>query len=136
MTRFIALLCSLALAAPIWAHHSVQSQFDIHKTVSVSGTVDKIEFINPHSYLTVNVKGADGKVQKWAFEMGAAGNLRKAGVSRPDRGGRKNGEQGNIPTLPASDGSNSGRSPTFKVSDGRIFKFSADAAGNVEQTGR
>jgi Family of unknown function (DUF6152) len=136
MTRFAALFCSLALAAPAWAHHSVQSQFDIHKTVSVSGTVAKIEFINPHSYLTVNVKGADGKAQKWAFEMGAAGNLRKAGLSRADRGGIKAGDEVDVTALPARDGSNSGLLQQLKLSDGRVFKFSADAAGNVEQTGR
>src|SRR5438128_2950875 len=114
MTRFrissalTALLCAWALAGSVSAHHSVQSQFDIHKTVSISGTVAKIEWINPHSYLTVNVKGADGKVQKWAFEMGAAGTLRKAGLSRADRGGLKAGDEVTIRALPARDGSNSG----------------------------
>src|SRR2546428_12163218 len=90
---FTALLCGLALAASVSAHHSVQSQFDIHKTVSISGTVAKIEWINPHSYLTVNVKGADGKVQKWAFELGGSGALRRAGMSRADRGGLKPGDE-------------------------------------------
>lgn len=133
---FIALLGGLALAGSVWAHHSVQSQFDVHKTVSVSGTVAKVEWINPHSYLTVNVKGADGKVQKWAFEMGAAGTLRRAGLSRADRGGLKAGDEVTITALPARDGSNSGLLRELKVSDGRVFKFSADASGNVEQTGR
>src|SRR6266571_4360871 len=72
---FTALLCAWALAGSVSAHHSVQSQFDIHKTVSISGTVAKIEWINPHSYLTVNVKGADGKVQKWALELTGAAAL-------------------------------------------------------------
>ena len=79
---FIALLCGLALAGPVSAHHSIQSQFDIHKTVSISGTVAKIEWINPHSYLTVNVKDANGKVQKWAFELGGPASIRRAGLSR------------------------------------------------------
>src|SRR2546426_1562291 len=102
---FTALLCGLAMAASVSAHHSVQSQFDIHKTVSISGTVAKIEWINPHSYLTVNVKGADGKVQKWAFEMGAAGTLRKTGMSRADPGGFQAGGEVTIRELPATDGS-------------------------------
>lgn len=83
------LLCGVALAGRASAHHSIQAQFDIHKTVTVSGTVAKVEFINPHSYLTVNVKDADGKVTRWAFEMAAAGQLRRAGLSRADRGGLK-----------------------------------------------
>jgi Family of unknown function (DUF6152) len=131
-----ALICAFAWTGSVSAHHSVQSQFDIHKTVSVSGIVAKVEFINPHSYLTVNVKGADGKVQKWAFEMGAAGNLRKAGLSRADRGGLKAGDEVTITALPARDGSNGGLLQELKIADGRVYKFSADAVGNVEQTGR
>ena len=125
-----ALLCGLALAGPVSAHHSIQSQFDIHKTVSVSGTVAKIEFINPHSYLTVNVKAADGKVQKWAFEMGGVGSLRKAGLSRGDRGGLKPGDEVTVTALPARDDSNSGLLQELKIADGRVFEFSADPNGN------
>ena len=136
MTRFqvssapiTALLCGLALAGPVSAHHSIQSQFDIHKTVSVSGTVAKIEFINPHSYLTVNVKAADGKIQKWAFEMGGVGSLRKAGMSRADRGGLKPGDEVTVTALSARDGSNSGLLQELKIADGRVYKFTTDANG-------
>ena len=84
-----SLLMALTLmsARPASAHHSVQAQFDIHKQFTVSGTVAKIEWINPHSYLTLNVKDAEGKVQKWAFELSGPGALRRAGMSREDRGG-------------------------------------------------
>jgi Family of unknown function (DUF6152) len=124
------LLMGLAFAAAASAHHSVQSQFDIHKTVTVSGTVSKIEWINPHSYLTLNVKDADGKVQKWAFELGGAGALRRAGMSRADRGGLKPGDEVTATALAARDGSNSGFLQELKVSDGRTFKFTTDANGN------
>jgi hypothetical protein len=124
------------LAGSVSAHHSVQAQFDVHKTVSINGTVAKIEFINPHSYLTVNVKDADGKAQKWAFEMGGAGTLRKAGLSRADRGGLKPGDEVTVTALAARDGSNSGLIQELKIADGRVYKFAADATGNVEQTGR
>jgi len=136
MTRFrignavlTALLCGLALAGPVCAHHSVQSQFDIHKTISINGTVAKIEWINPHSYLTVNVKDAGGKVQKWAFELGGPGVLRRAGLSRADRGGLKPGDQVTVTALAARDGSNSGFVQEVKVSDGRVFKLATDANG-------
>ena len=124
-----ALFFALALAGPVSAHHSVQSQFDIHKTVSISGVVSKMEWINPHSYLTVNVKDADGKVQKWAFELGGSGALRRAGLSRADRGGIKAGDQVTVTALAARDGSNSGFLQELKMSDGRVFKFSTDANG-------
>jgi Family of unknown function (DUF6152) len=120
----------LAFSGPVSAHHSIQAQFDIHKTVTISGTVAKIEFINPHSYLTVNVKGADGKVQKWAFEMGGAASLRKAGMSRADRGGLKPGDEITVTALPARDDSNSGLVQELKIGDGRVFKFTTDPNGN------
>ena len=124
-----ALLFVLAFAGLVSAHHSVQSQFDIHKTVSISGVVAKMEWINPHSYLTVNVKDADGKIQKWAFELGGSGALRRAGLSRADRGGIKAGDQVTVTALAARDGSNSGFLQELKISDGRVFKFSTDANG-------
>ncbi len=125
-----ALLTGLLFAGAASAHHSVQSQFDIHKTVTVSGTVAKIEWINPHSYLTLNVKDASGNVQKWAFELGGAGALRRAGMSRADRGGLKPGDEVTATALAARDGSNSGFLQELKVADGRTFKFATDANGN------
>ena len=87
------LALAFAFAGQASAHHSVQAQFDIHKTFTVSGTVAKVEWINPHSYLNVNVTDADGKVQKWAFELGSGRALRRAGMSKEDRGGLKPGDE-------------------------------------------
>jgi hypothetical protein len=124
------LLLSFVLAGPASAHHSVQAQFDIHKTFTVSGTVSKVEWINPHSYLTINVKDADGKNQKWAFELGGPGALRRAGMSREDRGGLKPGDEVTASGLAAKDGSNSGFLQELKLADGRVFKFAVDPNGN------
>src|SRR5262245_44321850 len=98
----------LALPIPVSAHHSIQAQFDIYKTFSVSGTVARIEFVNPHSYLTLNVKDANGKVEKWAFEMTGLAGLRRAGLSRADRGGLKPGDEVTVTGLASRDGSNTG----------------------------
>ncbi len=123
-------LLALIFVGPVFAHHSVQAQFDIHKTFTVSGTVAKVEWINPHSYLTVNVTGSDGKVQKWAFELGGPGALRPAGKSREDRGGLKPGDEVTASGLAAKDGSTSGFLQELKLADGRVFKFAADPNGN------
>lgn len=132
-SRFNALLMvslsALALAGRVSAHHSIQAQFDINKTVTVSGTVAKVEFINPHSYLTVNVKAADGTITKWAFEMAAAAQLRRAGMSRADRGGLKPGDDVTVLALAARNGSNSGLLQELKMADGREFKFTPDPTG-------
>src|SRR5207244_1168315 len=82
-------------------------------------TVARMEFINPHSYLTVNVKDADGKITKWAFEMTGLAGLRRAGLSRADRGGLKPGDELTVVALAARDGSNSGLAQELKTADGR-----------------
>jgi hypothetical protein len=115
-----------AVVAPAFAHHSVQAVFDIHHTVTVTGTVAKVEWINPHSYLTVNVKGSDGNVQKWAFELGGQAALRRAGMSRADRGGLKPGDEVTVSALPARDGSTNGALRELKLADGRDFKFGGE----------
>jgi Family of unknown function (DUF6152) len=123
-------VAALVLAEPLSAHHSIQAQFDINKHVTVSGSIAKVEFINPHSYLTVNVKDADGKIIKWAFEMAAAAQLRAKGMSRADRGGLKPGDEVTVVALAARDGSNSGLLQELKMADGREFKFTPDPNGN------
>ena len=132
--RILALLavslCGLAVPGGVAAHHSIQAQFDINKTFNITGTVAKMEFINPHSYLTLNVKGADGKVQKWAFEMTGLAGLRRAGLSRADRGGLKAGDEVTVTALAARDGSNSGLAQVLTMGDGRVFKLLVDANGN------
>jgi hypothetical protein len=123
-------ICSLVLAGPASAHHSVQAQFDVHKTFTITGTVSKIEWINPHSYLTLNVKDADGKVQKWAFELAGPGALRRAGMSREDRGGLKPGDEITVTGLASKDGSNSGWLQELKLPDGRVIKLVTTPNGN------
>lgn len=124
------LVLTFSWSGTAFAHHSVQAQFDIHKKFTVSGTVAKVEWINPHSYLTINVTGADGKVQKWAFELAGPGALRRAGMSREDRGGLKPGDEVTVSGLAAKDGSTTGFLQELKLADGRVFKFMADPNGN------
>jgi hypothetical protein len=130
---FVATLLTLAVsslaAVGLSAHHSIQAQFDVNKTFTIDGTVAKVEWINPHSYLTLNVKGEDGKIQKWAFEMAAAGQLRGMGLSRSDRGGLKAGDAVTLAALASRDGSNSGLLLEIKMADGRVFKLRPDAPG-------
>jgi hypothetical protein len=76
------------------------------------------------------VKDADGKTQKWAFELGGPGALRRAGMSREDRGGLKPGDEVTASGLAAKDGSTTGFLQELKLADGRVFKFAADPNGN------
>jgi hypothetical protein len=117
---------ALGLAAPLFAHHSVQAQFDLDKPIQLTGTVAKVEWINPHSYLFMDVKDNAGKVKHWAFEMAGPGALRKAGLSRADRGGLKAGDTVTVNGVLAKDGTDSGLIRTITLADGRVFTIWTD----------
>lgn len=83
MTRLasLALLPFLLLAGITQAHHGSAGQFDHSKTIEVSGVVQKIRFVNPHSYVYFNVTADDGSIEEWRCEMRAASVLKRAGWS-------------------------------------------------------
>ncbi|SRR5579871_951776 len=131
----VLLIGGSILGGPALAHHSVQSQFDVHKTFTITGTVSKLEWINPHSYLTLNVPDAEGKTQKWYFELAAPGVLRRNGLSREDRGGLKPGDQITVTGLASKDGSNTGWLQELKLADGRVIKLTPNPTGSEGEKG-
>jgi len=64
---------------PVSAHHAFTAEFDANQPVTMRGLVTKIEWINPHSWLYVDVKGPDGQVVNWRFELGAPNALFRRG---------------------------------------------------------
>jgi len=74
----------LSAAVPVLAHHAFSAEFDQSKPVKVSGEITKLEWVNPHAWLFIDVKGTDGKTVGWRFEMGAPNALLRAGWSRSD----------------------------------------------------
>lgn len=77
--RVVALLLPwFLLPQPGFAHHGI-SNWDLNKDVTVSGTLTRVDFINPHSWLHVAVTGSDGRVQEWQCEMRSANSLRRSG---------------------------------------------------------
>jgi hypothetical protein len=68
-----------AAAGASYAHHSFGAEFDSSKPVNMTGVVTRLEWTNPHVYIFMDVKGKDGKVANWGFEMGPPHMLQKAG---------------------------------------------------------
>jgi hypothetical protein len=77
-----AALLVTAAAVPVIAHHSFAAEFDAKRPVKLRGTVTKMEWINPHSWIHIDVKAADGKVEKWMVEGGAPNALLRRGWNK------------------------------------------------------
>ena len=75
-------LATLVLSCAAFGHHSFDAEFDGEKNVSVDGIVTKVEWINPHSYIYIDVTGKDGKVTNYAVEGGPVGMLRRWGIEK------------------------------------------------------
>jgi hypothetical protein len=77
-----ALASLFAAVVPAWAHHSFAAEFDIAKPVKLEGTVTSMEWINPHSWIHLDVKGPDGKMVNWMVEGGSPNILLRRGFTK------------------------------------------------------
>jgi hypothetical protein len=78
----VGTLSLFAATVPVAAHHSFNAEYDGTKPVKLKGTVTKMEWINPHAWITLDVKGSDGKVVTWRVEAGAPNAMFRRGFRR------------------------------------------------------
>jgi hypothetical protein len=116
----------LAGGIPLLAHHSFAAEYDAKKPIKISGVVTKMEWMNPHARFYVDVKGTDGKVVNWNFELGAIPVLLKQGWRKDSL---KQGDQITVEGSLAKDGSNSANARSVVLSDGRRV-FAGSSGGN------
>ncbi len=121
----------LLAAAPIWAHHAFAAEFDAQKPVKLRGTVAKVEFINPHSWIHIDVKDADGKVTRWMVEGGSPNALFRRGVTKD---ALPQGTEISVDGYQAKDGSNRANGRDITFADGR--KLFVGGSNPDEQPGK
>ncbi|RPH64707.1 MAG: hypothetical protein EHM89_01050 [Acidobacteria bacterium] len=78
----VTVIAMLATAVPIRAHHAFAAEFDANSPIKLRGTVAKVELINPHSWIHIDVKDADGKVSRWMIEGGTPNTLLRRGFTK------------------------------------------------------
>ena len=112
--RLAGMLLGLA-ALPAVAHHSFAAEYDQDKPIKLTGTVTKFDVTNPHSWIYIDVKNADGKVVIWGFETASAANLYRRGIRKDTV---KPGTVVTIQGYLAKDGTNTGNAQTMTLPDG------------------
>jgi len=122
----VAAACLLVSAAPMWAHHAFAAEFDAKRPVKLRGTVTRMEWINPHAWIHVDVKDPDGKVVSWMVEAGTPNTLFRRGFTKESL---TPGTEILVDGYQAKDGSNraNGRDVTFP--DGRKLFLGSSGTG-------
>jgi hypothetical protein len=72
----------LLAVGPVLAHHAFSAEFDAKKEVKLTGTVTKMEWVNPHAWIHIDVKKPDGKIEQWMIEGGTPNALMRRGLTR------------------------------------------------------
>lgn len=112
-------------AVPVWAHHAFAAEFDAKKPVKLEGKVTKMEWINPHAWIHIDVKNPDGSVTNWMVEGGTPNTLLRRGFTKDSLAV---GTEIVVDGYQAKDGSNRANGRDITLPDGRKLFLGSGAA--------
>jgi hypothetical protein len=112
----LALVSSALGALPALAHHSFAAEFDLEQPIQLRGTVTEVEFMNPHSWIHIDVRKDDGTVEKWAIEGGTPNTLFRMGINQNSL---KPGTEIFVDGYRSRDGANRANGRDITLPDGR-----------------
>jgi hypothetical protein len=128
MTMSVLVCGLLTTSASLVAHHSIASEYDFDKPVTLKGVLTQVEWINPHSMFHLEVKGRDGKMVPWLFQTGGAGALRR---QKQFVGVRLVGESFTVSGFAAKNGKSQGFIKSLTFADGKVVTmWFGDPNGN------
>jgi len=116
----------LSVTVPLFAHHAFAAEFDAAKPVKFKGTVTKMEWINPHAWIHIDVKGEDGKVTAWMIEAAAPNALLRRGWTKSSL---PVGTEIMVEGYQAKDGANRANGSIITFTDGKKL-FVGSSAGD------
>jgi len=118
----------LAIYVPVSAHHSFPPVFDAENIIEASGTVTKVEWLNPHVWIYVDVENEGGETENWGFELGSINGLIRHGWSRKSV---QVGDEISVTGYRARDGSRRGNVKSIVLANGvELTGRSSNPAGN------
>jgi len=126
--KLLVILVGGLLLAPVTvlAHHSFAAEFDIEKPVALQGVLTKMEWVNPHGWLYIDVTEADGTVVNWAIEAGGPNALLRRGLRQTDF---PIGLEILVEGYAAKSGAPKANGQTVTLTDGRDFFLGVDNSG-------